>query len=414
MLAAQSVKQWLKIGEAARLLGVTEATLRNWDRAGHLRARRHPVNGYRLYSTTQIRELVEAGVVKSPGADNVGDDLADNVGDDLYLPPGHWDPLVALDPKHRPQIWDLPASTVRRDWRKYPQEAYVIRRDGHAYRRLTPGEIAALQSLPPECVEHDALTNRQRIAAVGDAVPPPLAAAVGAGLLDVLPDIGRATVEICAGVGGMARGMHAAGFEHLAAIDRDEPAVTLLRSSGVLPPELVHLADVRAFDFSAFEGGGLGLLCGGPPCQPWSQSGHRRGIKDERDLMGWIPDLVALLSPGAFVFENVPGLLVAGNRPYLEHLVERLRRPGNGLRYGVAVARFNAADFGVPQTRRRVFFLGLRDRPAGMAHRVFDAVAARRTHRGPGDFSGPVLAWRTVGDAIGDLPDPGGWRRWPI
>ena len=406
MLAAQAVKQWLKIGEAARLLGVTEATLRNWDRAGRLRPRRHPVNGYRLYSITQIRDLLEDGVGESTSVNEA-------VEDGLGLPPGHWDPMVALDPKHRPQVWDLPSSTVRRDWRKYPQEAYVIRRDGRAYRRLTPGEIAALQSLPPECAEHEGLTDRQRIAAVGDAVPPPLAAAVTGGVLDVLPDLSRNAVEVCSGIGGMVRGLHRAGFEHLAAVDHDEPAVTLLRSSGEIAPDRVHRADVRTFDFSPFAGT-VGLLCGGPPCQPWSQSGHRRGTDDERDLMGWIPELVAALRPEAFVFENVPGLLVAETRPYLEDLVGRLRRPDEGLRYGVAVAQFNAADFGVPQTRRRVFFVGLRDRPAGTAHQVFDAVAERRTHRGPGDYSGPVRPWRTVGEAIGGLPDPGGWRRWPI
>ena len=406
MLATQSVKQWLKIGEAARLLGVTEATLRNWDRSGRLRAHRHPVNGYRLYSITQVRDLVEDRDVETAG-------IEDAVADRHGLPPGHWDPLVALDPKHRPQVWDLPSSTVRRDWRKYPQEAHVIRHDGRAYRRLSPGEIAALQSLPPECVELEGLTNRERIAAVGDAVPPPLAAALGGGLLDARPEVSRGTLEICAGIGGMMRGLHEAGFEHLAAIDHDEPAIKLLRNSGVLSEPLVHLADVRAFDFSSFVGG-VGLLCGGPPCQPWSQSGHRRGVDDQRDLMGWIPDLVGRLSPDAFLFENVPGLLVQGARAYLENLVGRLGRPGRNLRYGVAVARLNAADFGVPQTRRRVFFLGLRDRPAGMAHQVFDAVAARRTNRGPADYSGPAMPWRTVGEAIGDLPDPGGWRRWPI
>src|ERR671938_438828 len=98
MLAAQSVKQWLRIGEAARLLGVTEATLRNWDRAGHVRARRHPVNGYRLYSVAQIRDLLEAGIEEGARVEDAELEAPD-------LPPGHWDPLVALDPKHRPQVW---------------------------------------------------------------------------------------------------------------------------------------------------------------------------------------------------------------------------------------------------------------------------------------------------------------------
>src|SRR4051812_18907312 len=110
MLAAQSVKQLVRIGEAARLLGVTEATLRNWDRAGRLPARRHPVNGYRLYSVAQLRDVLEDATEALPTEERT-------VPDSLDLPPGHWDPMVALDPKHRPQVWDLPSSTVRRDWR---------------------------------------------------------------------------------------------------------------------------------------------------------------------------------------------------------------------------------------------------------------------------------------------------------
>ena len=407
MLAAQSVKQWLRIGEAARLLGVTEATLRNWDRAGRLRPRRHPVNGYRLYSIMQIRDLLEAEDLDQAHA------VSEAGHEDLELPPGHWDPKVALDPKHRPQAWDLPSSTVRRDWRKYPQEAHVIRQDGRAYRRLTPPEIAALQGLPSDCVEHADLTHRQKIAAIGDAVPPPLAEAVARALLDVLPDVRRASVEICSGVGGMARGTSRAGFDHLAAVDRDEPATELFRRASVIAPDRIYCADVRDFDFSEFVGR-TGLICGGPPCQPWSQSGHRLGTVDERDLMGWMPQLLDYVRPEAFLLENVPGLLVAGNRPYLESLVARLRQPAEDLRYGVAVAQLNAADFGVPQLRRRVFFVGLRDRPSGLAHRVFDAAADYRTNRGPGDYSGPSAPWRTVGQAIGHLEDPGGWRRWPI
>src|SRR4051794_19111166 len=111
------------------MLGVTEQTLRNWDRHGRLPASRHPINGYRLYRVADVRELVH----RHPRA-AAEPDLGEAALTEEDLPAAHWSAAVALDPKHRPQAWDLPATTVRRDWRKFPQEAHVIRADGRAYR----------------------------------------------------------------------------------------------------------------------------------------------------------------------------------------------------------------------------------------------------------------------------------------
>lgn len=406
MLAARTARDWIRIGEAAGLLGVSEQTLRNWDRSGRLPARRHPINGYRLYRAAEVHGLLRE--TDTPGTQRPVASSSEDEG----LPSCHWDMRVALDPKHRPQVWDLPSSTVRRDWRKFPQEAHVIRRDGRAYRRFTPAEIALLQGLPESAVPADGHTVRERIAAAGDSVPPPLAQAIGTGLTRSVELASRSAIEVCVGIGGMLRGMQAAGFEHLAAIDRDEVAHDLLVGSGEIPAQEAHLADVREFDFGTLETSSLGLLCGGPPCQPWSQSGHRLGTLDKRDLMGWLPTLVSQLRPEAFVFENVPGLLTRQNRSYLASLISRFRRPAPGLQYGVAIGLFNSADFGVPQIRRRIFLVGLRGRSNGCAHRVFDAAFRERTHRGPDALVDDLPPWRTVGDALEDRPDPGGWRRW--
>lgn len=414
-----SGRDFVRIGDAAEILGVSEHTLRNWDRSGKLRAHRHPINGYRMYRVADLHGLLReiGGRSLDEERDRAGEQLAlgfvaepsDSRVLTEDLPPCHWGPEVALDPKHRPQRWDAPSSTVRRDWRKYPQEAYVLDESCRRYRRLTPEEIAILQGFEPNVVDVSGLTDRQLIASVGDAVPPPLARELVAAIDERVRWENKTAIEICAGIGGLATGAAAAGLEHLLLLDHSEVCGELLKHDRPWSDEAVNVAALGEFDFSSFKGA-VGLLSGGPPCQPWSQSGLRRGQSDDRDLLGSLPELVSEVDPEAFLFENVPGLASAENLLYLEHLVEQLRCSGRG--YGVLVSVFNAADFGVPQLRRRLFILGLRGRPASDAHRVFDAVDRRRTHRNPADSTTDLPKWRTVGHALSARPDPGGWRRW--
>lgn len=415
MAEALSARDFVKISEAAAVLRVTEQTLRNWDKSGRLRAYRHPVNGYRLYRVAELeavlqelrtrdrlRELRES---QSAGPLRV-------VRDD-DVPPCHWSPSVALDPKHRPQSWDAPATTVRRDWRKYPQEAHVLSADGLRYRRFTPDEIALLQTIDPGVFRGLDLTDRQKIAAVGDAVPPGFSRALFSAILDMHTLERQTSLEICAGIGGLAEGAGTAGFEHVALVEVSDICGQLLRNNRAWSPDVVHVANVRLFDFKSYAGE-VGVLAGGPPCQPWSRSGHGRGTSDDRDLLGWLPEVLDVVRPEAFLFENVPGLLADAHREYLTNLVERLRYPGPDLAYGVLVGRFNAADFGVPQRRERVVFAGFRDAGSNAASRYLDAVAARRTHAEAAASSGPdgLERWTTIGEVLGDRPDPGGWRRW--
>jgi site-specific DNA-cytosine methylase len=408
-------KEFVRIGEAAKILGVTEQTLRNWDSRGKLRPHRHPINGYRMYRVAEVYALlkeVEAihgsldSIVRSPPAlYEVKSGLLDQ------LPPCHWSPEVALDPKHRPQHWDAPASTVRRDWRKYPQEAHVLDSAGEKYRRLTVNEIALIQGFDPTVAQLEGLTDRERIAALGDAVPPPLAKAVLLGVNQHWTWRHPTAIEICAGIGGLAEGAAALGLEHLLLVDQSDICGKLLRQQRHWSADRVKVSDLQAVDFSPYRGR-VGLLSGGPPCQPWSQSGHQLGHEDERDLLGSIHELVAAIEPEVFVFENVPGLANQQNEPYLRALVERLRLPAQTLRYGVLVGRLNAADYGVPQVRERLFIVGFRDSPAARVSHCFDAVENLRTHQRPGRSGRERPNWITVGQAIGQDHDPGGWRRW--
>ncbi|WP_262296848.1 DNA (cytosine-5-)-methyltransferase [Microvirga sesbaniae] len=419
-------RDYVRIGEAAEILGISERTLRNWDRSGHLHPVRHPINGYRLYRVSDLhsflREFGKSGdgqgilelVPTSSDPESAVLDVpqersharVQDLNEDM-----HWRFEVALDPKHRPQLWNRPSSTVRRDWRKYPQEAHILDSECQWYRRLAADEIAVIQGFAPDIVDVPNLTNRQRIAALGDAVPPPLAQAVAEGVLQSRTWLNKTAVEICAGIGGLSRGITAAGFESLALVDADPICGELLMYHSPAKSAKVHIGDAREFDYSEYRGK-VGLLAGGPPCQPWSAAGLRLGHEDQRDLLSWTPDLLCQLEPEAFIFENVAGLIAGQNKSYFDAIVERLREPRPGMKYGVLAAVLNAADFGVPQIRERVFIIGFRDSSAASVSHCFDRIYARRTHKPQAEVAPGLRNWKTIGEAIEPLGHRDGWRRW--
>lgn len=408
-------RDYVRISEAAKILGVTEQTLRNWDHRGKLAPMRHPINGYRMYKVADIHSILRTEDPVQKTFLFASDDTASesmNVAehdDDILLPPCHWSADVALDPKHRPQHWHRPSSTVRRDWKKYPQEAHVIDGSGTKYRRLSVDEIAILQGFDPKVSQVAGLTDRQRIAALGDAVPPPLSKALVSAIDESWNFSNRSALEICAGIGGLAEGSASIGLEHRLLVDFSEDCGKFLSNCRPWPSDCVKVGDAREVHYSTYTGT-IGLMSGGPPCQPWSQAGTRLGHEDERDLLGGIHQAVATVRPEVFLFENVPGLARGENRAYLDALINRLRAPVEGLSYGVMVAQLNAADFGVPQSRERLFILGFRGSPASKVLACFDRAAAKRTHDKAGRHGRP--AWVSIGKAIGMREDPGGWRRW--
>lgn len=144
-------------------------------------------------------------------------------------------------------------------------------------------------------------------------------------------------------------------------------------------------SDVRLINFKPYEGQ-VDLVSGGPPCQPFSLGGKHRAFRDSRDLWSETVRTVREARPKAFLFENVKGLTRQAfanyyeyiylqltypevtrkrDEPWSEHLA-RLeqhhtgRRSKHGLSYKVVRRVLNAANFGVPQRRERVFFVGFR------------------------------------------------------
>ncbi|MFJ4802429.1 DNA cytosine methyltransferase [Streptomyces murinus] len=197
------------------------------------------------------------------------------------------------------------------------------------------------------------------------------------------------SIEICAGAGGQAVGLHQAGFGHLALVEIDRHAVETLELNindhEVWTWERAHcdvlLADVKDFnphkdltkgaDF--LKGRDLDLLAGGVPCPPFSHAGKQLGKDDERDLFPRMLDLVAAVRPKAVMIENVRGIMDPKFANYRDLIMARLQggtylgddgRPVHERGIGYTVSKWDvleASDFGVPQLRPRAILVAFRD-----------------------------------------------------
>ena len=170
---------------------------------------------------------------------------------------------------------------------------------------------------------------------------------------------GLSVVDVFAGAGGLSLGFEQAGFSPVLGVDNDG------RASAAYGANFPHARALVA-DIAAVHGGGLlqaaGVsecfaLVGGPPCGAFSVAGRMRPDDDRRGMVAQFARLVLEAGPSFFVMENVPGILLPGARGVLDGLRRELRRGGYSL---TEPWLLDAARFGVPQRRRRVFVAGCR------------------------------------------------------
>jgi len=195
------------------------------------------------------------------------------------------------------------------------------------------------------------------------------------------------SVEVFAGAGGLALGTTFAGFKHQAILEWNKDCIASIqgnqrrRTTPMSRWPAVESVNVREFDFKPFSG--IDLLSGGPPCQPFSIGGKHKGHQDDRNLFPEVVRAVRETRPKAVLIENVKGLLRAAFADFFEYILLQLqypdlvRRKGEewtkhlsrlekhhaGARrseYKVFFRKLNAADYGVPQKRERVFIVGFR------------------------------------------------------
>ncbi len=275
------------------------------------------------------------------------------------------------------------------------------------------------------------------------------------------------SIELFTGAGGLALGTSVVGFEHAAVVEFDHDCCETLRLNQRLGYEpMKHWkiieGDVRELDHSML--GPVELIAGGVPCQPFSLGGKHRAHEDQRDMFPEFARAVAVSRPKAFLVENVKGLLRGSFADYFEYVILRLSHPlitmkadqswrehraelerihtagePTGLDYHVVFQLLNAADYGVPQRRERVFIVGFRSdlgvrwsfplpthsrdtllREQFVTGEYWERHRVPRKHRPEltalvrdraptlwGDHD--LRPWRTVRDAISDLPrlEPG-------
>ena len=264
------------------------------------------------------------------------------------------------------------------------------------------------------------------------------------------------SVELFAGGGGLALGTHLAGFTTEVVAEWDRWCCDTLRENQAAGHPLVQGADIREGDVRDIDwrayADRIDLVSGGPPCQPFSGGGKGLASGDPRDMFPATAEVIRQVRPKAFIVENVRGLTRPSFADYFSYIQLRLAHPdiapregepwadhfhrlqaehtsvNHDLAYKVVSTVVNAADYGVPQHRWRVFIVGFRaDVDAEWSFPAPTHSAARLAHdqHVTGEYwqrhgiraTRPTASvapeappgsrpWRTVRDAIADLPAP--------
>lgn len=274
------------------------------------------------------------------------------------------------------------------------------------------------------------------------------------------------SIELFAGAGGLALGVHEAGFHHLLINERDRRACDTLRANIAADPPNdgrwpLTACDVHEINWAPLEGR-VDLIAAGAPCQPFSLGGLHGGDQDRRNLFPEVFRAIRAIRPRAVLLENVRGLLRASFRPYFDYILAQLQAPHLTARKGETWERHkarleraiasnrhrdpteryrasftvvNAADYGLPQTRQRVLILAFRQdlgvdwtwpqsthsedgllwaqlhgsywREYGLRPRLPQGrIAAGRLARLEQEGAPATARWRTLRDALAGLPEP--------
>lgn len=282
-------------------------------------------------------------------------------------------------------------------------------------------------------------------------------------------------IELFAGAGGLGMGLALAGFKPLAVVEWDKWACDTMRQNKERGFPLVKdwpliEGDVRDWIKSYSHSSTpetIDLVAGGPPCQPFSMGGKHRAHQDARDMFPTTVEVIRRLRPRAFIVENVKGLTRSSFHNYYQYILSQLELPEvvrkadeswaehyqrlqllktsgrgrahHGLAYNIVTKLVNAANYGIPQRRERVFIVGFRgdlkvEWEFPRETHSFDALlhdqwvsgdywdrhkiakrnrpdipksAAAIVPRLRGLNLPPMRApWTTVRDALQDLPDP--------
>ncbi|MGH7048096.1 MAG: DNA cytosine methyltransferase [Stellaceae bacterium] len=216
-------------------------------------------------------------------------------------------------------------------------------------------------------------------------------------------------ISLYTGAGGLDFGFEAAGCDTVAAVELDHDCcrtISTNRSWRVLEGDIGHIESSEILSAAATAPGEIDLLIGGPPCQPFSKSGYwasgdaKRLLDPRASTIGALLRVLRETRPRAFLMENVEGLGYRGKSEGLELIYKVITdiNETTGSKYSPCLSVLNAADFGVPQVRRRLFVVASRD---GTPFHF-----PKTTHASADDaaLNDERPRYLTAWDAIGGLP----------
>ena len=212
------------------------------------------------------------------------------------------------------------------------------------------------------------------------------------------------TISLFSGGGGLDLGFSAAGYKLCASTDIDEYSCrTLRRNSGkksiyshtnVINEDIMRLS-AKNIANDANLPANIDLIIGGPPCQAFSVFGRRKGLEDPRGNLVWeYLRIVEEVRPTAFLFENVDGIKTIHGGSLYDSIISKLSLNNE---YVVSSYEYNVAEYGIPQYRKRIFFIGWRN-----GHTI---PAMMPTH-GTSNLLSCRKPYVTVGDVLIGMPKP--------
>lgn len=342
----------------------------------------------------------------------------------------YYNPDVDIIPNHKPVKHN--AKVVERikyvpqggNWKDVPPELWDTQRNNRhssAYRRLdystqsitidtghmnyfhpifnripTVRESARIQTFKDSFIFEGTVT--QQLRQVGNAVPPIMAQSIAIEIDNILNERridpkenithSYNIIDLFCGAGGMSLGFEQEGFHSVLAIDKWEDAIKTYNANRKKPCGTT--IDIHDFSNEKLESINeeykIDGIIGGPPCQGFSLVGTRATNDPRNSLYIEYVRFVDVIKPKFFVLENVPGLLSMEKGFFKRDIIERFTQLGYNVNYKVV----RASDYGVPQSRKRVFFVGLSQKYFGDKFFDFDSLEMKQQI--------------STKEAIGDLP----------
>ena len=205
----------------------------------------------------------------------------------------------------------------------------------------------------------------------------------------------KKVVDLFCGCGGISLGFKMAGYEIVLGLDKDEQSLVTYRNN--FPETIVANEDITKITGNEIReklnGTEIDVVAGGPPCQGFSLSGPRDFNDPRNRLFLFFMEVIDSLKPKSILLENVPGFIGLYDGKAKDILIEELGKLG----YSVSWQIVNSQDYGVPQSRKRVFFVGVRNHKSSY---VFPSP----THYLPDSLFGITKKFLTAEEAISDLP----------